>query len=386
MTYSIGLDIGTGSVGWAVIGDDYRLKRAKGKNLIGVRLFDSATTAAERRGYRTTRRRLSRRHWRLRLLNDIFSPNLVKLDENFLPRLKYSWVNPADEQNPQLNDDVANGALFGSSEADKAFHENYPTIYHLRHKLMTDTDKHDLREVYLAIHHIVKYRGNFLNTADKINADNSFNVDLFVEALNEYNDFIETPLPSITDVQLFSDMLTDKNARNKSIRVENAMSATSDSKSKILKAVLTALVGNTANFQTIFELLDLEKDEAKNFKFKLDLEDVETKLYVVRAKLSDEQNAFLEAILIAYDGITLKMILGDYKSISQSMIESYQSHQRDWTYIKQNLRINEQKIEPDKKTETKKLSVEEIKSFLVAYYTKKDLEENRNRYKPFLMK
>jgi len=25
MTYSIGLDIGTGSVGWAVIGDDYRL-------------------------------------------------------------------------------------------------------------------------------------------------------------------------------------------------------------------------------------------------------------------------------------------------------------------------------------------------------------------------
>lgn len=348
MTYSIGLDIGTGSVGWAVIGDDYRLKRAKGKNLIGVRLFDSATTAAERRGYRTTRRRLSRRHWRLRLLNDIFSPNLVKLDENFLPRLKYSWVNPADEQNPQLNDDVANGALFGSSEADKAFHENYPTIYHLRHKLMTDTDKHDLREVYLAIHHIVKYRGNFLNTADKINADNSFNVDLFVEALNEYNDFIETPLPSITDVQLFSDMLTDKNARNKSVRVENAMSATSDSKSKILKAVLTALVGNTANFQTIFELLDLEKDEAKNFKFKLDLEDVETKLDVVRAKLSDEQNAFLEAILIAYDGITLKMILGDYKSISQSMIESYKSHQRDWTYIKGNVRINEQKIEPDK--------------------------------------
>lgn len=26
--YSIGLDIGTGSVGWAVIGDDYKLLRA----------------------------------------------------------------------------------------------------------------------------------------------------------------------------------------------------------------------------------------------------------------------------------------------------------------------------------------------------------------------
>ena len=48
------------------------------------------------------------------------------------------------------------------------------------------------------------------------------------------------------------------------------------------------------------------------------------------------------------------------------------------------LKTQNKKIEPDKKTETKKLSVEEIKSFLVAYYTKKDLEENRNRYKPFL--
>ncbi|MBZ6007975.1 type II CRISPR RNA-guided endonuclease Cas9 [Leuconostoc gelidum subsp. aenigmaticum] len=348
MTYSIGLDIGTGSVGWAVIGDDYRLKRAKGKNLIGVRLFDSATTAAERRGYRTTRRRLSRRHWRLRLLNDIFASDLAEQDENFLPRLKYSWVNPDDEQNPQLNSDVANGALLGSRDADKAFHKNYPTIYHLRHELMTDTAKHDLREVYLAIHHIVKYRGNFLNTADKINAENSFDVDLFVAALDEYNEFLETPITSIKDAQLFSDKLTDINARNKSVRVENAMSETYDSKSKIFKAILTALVGNTANFQTIFDLSDLEKDEVKNFKFKLDLEDVETKLDVVRAKLSDEQNAFLEAVLIAYDGITLKMILGDYKSISQSMIESYKSHQRDWEYIKKNVRLNEQKIEPDK--------------------------------------
>ncbi|MGO2917460.1 MAG: hypothetical protein ACTIC8_04720, partial [Leuconostoc falkenbergense] len=60
--------------------------------MIGVRLFEGADTAAERRGYRTTRRRLSRRRWRLRLLNDIFASELSKIDENFLPRLKYSWV------------------------------------------------------------------------------------------------------------------------------------------------------------------------------------------------------------------------------------------------------------------------------------------------------
>ena len=100
MKYSIGLDIGTGSVGWAVIDKNYRILRAKGKNLLGVRLFDPAQTAEERRGFRTTRRRLSRRRWRLRLLNEIFSPELVKIDENFLPRLQYSWVNPKDTANP----------------------------------------------------------------------------------------------------------------------------------------------------------------------------------------------------------------------------------------------------------------------------------------------
>ena len=68
MKYSVGLDIGNSSVGWAVINPKtYQILRAKGKNAIGVRLFDSAQTAEERRGYRTTRRRISRRRWRLRL-------------------------------------------------------------------------------------------------------------------------------------------------------------------------------------------------------------------------------------------------------------------------------------------------------------------------------
>ena len=66
--YHIGLDIGTSSIGWAVIGDDFKIKRKKGKNLIGVRLFKEGDTAAERRSFRTQRRRLNRRKWRLKLL------------------------------------------------------------------------------------------------------------------------------------------------------------------------------------------------------------------------------------------------------------------------------------------------------------------------------
>lgn len=37
--YSIGLDIGTNSIGWAVIGDDCKLRRYKHQNMWGAHLF-----------------------------------------------------------------------------------------------------------------------------------------------------------------------------------------------------------------------------------------------------------------------------------------------------------------------------------------------------------
>ena len=47
--YNIGLDIGTTSVGWAVLDDQYKLIKkthnGKGVNLWGVRLFEKANPA-----------------------------------------------------------------------------------------------------------------------------------------------------------------------------------------------------------------------------------------------------------------------------------------------------------------------------------------------------
>lgn len=71
--YFLGLDIGTGSVGWAVTNKQYEILRTHGKSMWGVRLFDSANTAEERRINRTARRRLDRRNWRIELLQGLFS-------------------------------------------------------------------------------------------------------------------------------------------------------------------------------------------------------------------------------------------------------------------------------------------------------------------------
>ena len=109
--YAISLDIGNASVGWAAFTPDYRLMRAKGRELIGVRLFEPAQTAEARRMARTTRRRYSRRRWRLHMLDAIFDAPLAEVDPSFLARRKYSWVHPADENNA---DYWYGGVLFDS--------------------------------------------------------------------------------------------------------------------------------------------------------------------------------------------------------------------------------------------------------------------------------
>ncbi|MHA8263634.1 type II CRISPR RNA-guided endonuclease Cas9 [Lactobacillaceae bacterium Melli_B3] len=94
--YHIGLDIGTNSIGFAAIDDEGKLIRTKGKTVIGARLFNEGETAAERRMFRTTRRRLKRRKWRIHMLNAIFDPAMSKTDPEFFMRLKESNLVPDD--------------------------------------------------------------------------------------------------------------------------------------------------------------------------------------------------------------------------------------------------------------------------------------------------
>lgn len=103
--YYIGLDCGTNSVGWAVTDENYNLVEANGKikqnhqtktkkkALWGTRLFDEAETAAERRVYRSTRRRIRRAENRLKLLRLLFRDEILKVDPDFYQRLKQSFYS-----------------------------------------------------------------------------------------------------------------------------------------------------------------------------------------------------------------------------------------------------------------------------------------------------
>lgn len=91
--YNIGVDIGTTSVGWAVVeAGTQKIIRKGNKNLWGVRLFEEANTAATRRNFRSTRRRYDRRRYRIQLLQEEFSDEIKKVDENFFIKLKESFI------------------------------------------------------------------------------------------------------------------------------------------------------------------------------------------------------------------------------------------------------------------------------------------------------
>lgn len=66
--YYVGLDMVDASVGWAVTDLNYNILKFNGKALWGIRLFDSAETAAARRGFRSARRRIDRVSWRISML------------------------------------------------------------------------------------------------------------------------------------------------------------------------------------------------------------------------------------------------------------------------------------------------------------------------------
>lgn len=140
--------------------------RKGNKALWGVRLFDEATTAESRRIQRSTRRRYDRRRERIKLLQEEFKQEIDKIDKDFFRKLQESKYQESDKNNKSI-------ILTKEEKKElKDYQNKYKTIYHLREELINNQEKKDIRLVYLAIHHIIKYRGNFLYQNSNFNTDN----------------------------------------------------------------------------------------------------------------------------------------------------------------------------------------------------------------------
>ena len=338
--YSIGLDIGTNSVGFAVITDDYKVpskkmkvlgntdKRFIKKNLIGALLFDEGTTAEARRLKRTARRRYTRRKNRLRYLQEIFSEEMSKVDSSFFHRLDDSFLVPEDKRESKY-------PIFATLAEEKEYHKQFPTIYHLRKQLADSKEKADLRLIYLALAHMIKYRGHFLYE-DTFDIKNNDIQKIFNEFISIYDNIFEESSLSEQNVQVEA-ILTDK--ISKSAKRERVLKLFPDEKSTgLFSEFLKLIVGNQADFKKHFEL-----EEKSPLQFSKDTydEDLENLL----GQIDDD---FADLFVVAkklYDAILLSGILtvtdpSTKAPLSASMIERYENHQKDLAALKQFVKNN----------------------------------------------
>ena len=338
--YSIGLDIGTNSVGWAVITDDYRVPAKKmkvlgntnkttiKKNLIGALLFDAGNTAADRRLKRTARRRYTRRRNRILYLQEIFATEMNKVDENFFHRLDDSFLVPEDKRGSKY-------PIFGTLEEEKEYHKQFPTIYHLRKSLADSKEKADLRLIYLALAHIIKYRGHFLYE-DSFDIKNNDIQKIFNEFTSLYDNTFEESSLSKGNAQV-EEIFTDK--ISKSAKRDRILKLFPDEKSTgIFSEFLKLIVGNQADFKKHFDLEEKAPLQFSKDTYDEDLEnllgqigDMYADLFVVAKKLYD-------AILLA--GILSVKDTATKAPLSASMIERYDNHQNELSALKQFIKRN----------------------------------------------
>ena len=327
-SYNVGLDIGTGSVGWAVTDENGNLCHFKNRPTWGSRIFPSANTAAETRLKRGQRRRYDRRRQRLDLLQSLFDEEMTKVDPEFFIRLRQSKLRVEDREEGHRE---YRYPFFNSSDfTERMYYQSYPTIYHLRKHLIESDQQEDLRLIYLAFHNIVKTRGNFLyQDTPSLSAKDASMSEAIEELLNALvlwadaaYDFEIDEVDSEKLRKVFEDSsLTRAEKKDEALKV-----LTLEDK-KIAKELINAVLGYKANFNTIFKI------EAEKSAFSFD-NDEQREAFI--ASVPDEGMALYEALQKAYSAYILMDIIEDAngKSVSYSMVAKFNKYGEDLKTLK----------------------------------------------------
>ena len=384
--FYLGMDIGTESVGIAGTDENYNLLRAQGKDLWAVRLFDEAKDASARRMKRTARRRLQRRKQRIEWLQELFAPYID--DKCFFLRLNNSGFEKEDKHESLRSQ----YSLFADGGfTDREFYKKYPTIFHLRQILAEkeSEEKTDLRLYYLALHHIIKYRGHFLFEGDSVN-----DIKDIKKLFEEFNDVAEEIFPE-KDIRLplekaeeFRSLaLSDKGIRDKKREAEKLF----ETDSAALSELIGLLLGAKAKIGVIFgEEYEEYKEEKLSFK-EISDEDFETK-----QESYGDNYPLLEAARAIYNYFVFEKILDGKHSISAAMVAIYERHCHDLRLLKNFVKTQFPKetyykiFRSDKenanycnyigytKTGKKKISIKKCKYEEFCKFLKKILMENKS--------
>lgn len=329
--YYLGLDIGTNSVGWAVTDPSYRLERFHKKDMWGIRLFEQADTAADRRTKRTNRRRLQRRHQRIQLLQELFAEEMARVDDTFFLRLNESKLHLEDKSVQEKY------PLFIEKDyTDIDFYQEYPTIYHLRKDLMESDQPHDIRLVYLAIHHLLKYRGHFLIDGS-LNSAKSFST-VFEQMMRSVQDGLKIDF-TVSHPERVEEILRNRtmarSSKSKLLEKEFVIDPGEDdpkSLKTVVKQICTFIAGNKGDLKKVFRE-DLDELEKTGFKFSDPGFDEEI-LPDLENKIPDLLNV-VQAMKAVYDWSVLVDILDGEEYLSFAKVKQFDEHKHNLHQLRQ---------------------------------------------------
>ena len=323
----LGLDIGTNSVGFCATDTEYNILTKNSKLQCGSRLFEDAKDASERRLYRSSRRRMARKKERINLLQQFFDQAISSVDPAFFIRLK--------ESNYHLEDKSTGTAskypLFNDPDfTDIEYFKKYPTIYHLRCALMND-DITDPRLLYLACHHLIKYRGHFL--FEQFNSDSDADLIGLVDAINDdlngiFSEENETNdiLLSTENVSQIYEIINDKKVSDKDqwFSIFQILNPTAN---KIVKKICDTLKGSKIDLKSIAPSLEIDDDLKESLKdFRFGSEQFDDTYSLLEQYLDDQHLSLLMHLKQFYDFISLNRILSGFNTVAAAMVDRYNLH------------------------------------------------------------
>lgn len=338
--YYIGYDLGIDYIGYCVTDEDYNILRYNKRRMIGTRLIGRVETAEKCRNYRTGRRRLARRALRINLLQGLFKAEIDKIDGKFFQKLDANGYKLEDREIQ------AKYSLFNDSGyTDVDYYREYPTIYHLRKALM-EKGSDDVRKLYLAVHHIIKYRGNFLYKGD---FGDCADIDEALARLNtaimRYNEsIIQAKVGDIlnalgvidyVDGRTKSDLNRVLSQKGTITHIQQLMSQVLTSTNSKTLYLLIGILGGKINVAYLF---GENYKHIKSFSFTENYDEiVEPELL---NELEEYEKSVIDALRIVYNTAMLVRLLNGTDTISDAMVKIYEQHQYELRMLKRFIKKN----------------------------------------------
>lgn len=343
--YFLGIDIGTDSIGYAVTdtSSSYRLLKHKGEPMWGVTLFEKASLNDERRAFRTNRRRTDRRQQRVRLVQEIFAPEIGKVDPEFFRRIAESALLTEDKSDPY-------GIFDDADYTDVEYHGEYPTIHHLICELIESDTPHDVRLVYLACAWLVSHRGHFLSEISVDNVNTMFDFSSlyhdFLDYCRDYSDeksYAEPWSLSEEKEHEFGSILKQRGAEKRKQQFKDLLFNGKKIPKTVIEedsefpfsveAILELLAGKAVKMSKLY--LNPEYEELGEFSLESKEEDYQNML----ANLGDD-GELLRKLKALSDWAILSNLYKGQRCISSAKVKVYEQHKKDLSELKKYVKAN----------------------------------------------